>query len=539
MFYGAAKNPQDARGVALLKKGFDEWFEKSVDDGFIYGTTADLATLREARDVRKVVGDIFEPRKGSEQSGEAMQEVLNNRELSANQVVDKLFGSSGVPSKGMATEVARRFELAFGKDSPEFANLQQAAYLRAMQTPSGTALPAAQAGKNLDTLLTGSGQEFTQRVFTQDQIKSLMALRGNVAQIANDTVDAQLNTLLKNATRDGADANQLVAQALRDPADMKSLANAFGKDPEQMEALRRRVWDQLGRDNVVNTADGIENFLKQNQKSLSMLYNPAEMKTLQDIADAQKYVYASVRVKGMLPAGTTLDEFLSTRFGTSVRGVSTTIRNVAQGRGGVPDALTYFGMRFFNTRQEDIYARVLQKALTNKDYADYLLSATPTTQILQQLGTGAMQSAQAMQLGTRIAEGAGSRAYLFARTFGVEQLRGEDKRQRELTLPMAQDVKARVEAQQPSAKDLLARQFPTPSPVKPAPPAPAATGVPNLIPPSTAQGPRPMGPAPAKPAASPAPGPAATQSRAMYQALFPRDPVSTMLQQQQQAQPQR
>ena len=539
LFYGAAKNPQDARGVALLKKGFDEWFEKSVDDGFIYGTAADLATLREARDVRKVVGDIFEPRKGSEQSGEAMQEVLNNRELSANQVVDKLFGSSGVPSKGMATEVARRFELAFGKDSPEFANLQQAAYLRAMQTPSGTALPAAQAGKNLDTLLMGSGQEFTQRVFTQDQIKSLMALRGNVAQIANDTVDAQLNTLLKNATRDGADANQLVAQALKDPADMKSLANAFGKDPEQMEALRRRVWDQLGRDKVVNTADGIENFLKQNQKSLSMLYNPAEMKTLQDIADAQKYVYASVRVKGMLPAGTTLDQFLSTKFGTSVRGVSTTIRNVAEGRGGVPDALTYFGMRFFNTRQEDIYARVLQKALTNKDYADYLLSATPTTQILQQLGTGAMQSAQAMQLGTRIAEGAGSRAYLFARTFGVEQLRGEDKRQRELTLPMSPDVKARVEAQQPSAKDLLARQFPTPSPVKPAPPAPAATGVPNLIPPSTAQGPRPMGPAPAKPAASPAPGPAATQSRAMYQALFPRDPVSTMLQQQQQAQPQR
>ena len=539
LLYSAAKNPQDARGVALLKKGFDEWFEGSVANGFIKGDADDLATLAEARKVRTTIGDIFEPRKGSEQSGEAMQEVLHNRELSANQVVDKLFGSSGVPSKGMATEVARRFELAFGKDSPEFANLQQAAYLRAMQTPSGTALPAAQAGKNLDTLLMGSGQGFTQRVFTPDQIKSLMALRGNVAQIANDTVDAQLSTLIKNATRDGADANQLVAQALKNPADMKSLANAFGKDPEQMEALRRRVWDQLGRDKVVNTADGIENFLKQNQKSLSMLYNPAEMKTLQDIADAQKYVYASVRVKGMLPAGTTLDQFLSTRFGTTVRGVSTTIRNVAQGRGGVPDALTYFGMRFFNTRQEDIYARVLQKALTNKDYADYLLSATPTTQILQQLGTGTMQSAQAMQLGTRIAEGAGNRAYLFARTYGNEELRGEDKRQRELTLPMAPDVKARVEAQQPTAKDLLARQFPTPSPVKPAPPAPAATGVPNLIPPSTAQGPRPTGPASAKPAASPAPGPAATQSRAMYQALFPRDPVSTMLQQQQQAQPQR
>jgi len=539
MLYGAAKNPQDARGVALIKKGFDEWFEKSVDDGFIHGAAADLATLREARDVRKVVGDIFEPRKGSEQSGEAMQEVLHNRELSANQVVDKLFGSSGVPSKGMATEVARRFELAFGKDSPEFANLQQAAYLRAMQAPSGTALPAAQAGKNLDMLLMGSGQEFTQRVFTPDQIKSLMALRGNVAQIANDTVDAQLNTLIKNATRDGADANQLVAQALKNPADMKSLANAFGKDPEQMEALRRRVWDQLGRDKVVNTADGIENFLKQNQKSLNMLYNPAEMKTLQDIADAQKYVYASARVQGLMPAGTSLDEFLSTRFGTSVRGISTTLRNVAQGRGGVPDALTYFGMRFFNTRQEDIYARVLQKALTNKDYADYLLSATPTTQVLQQLGTGAMQGAQAMQLGTRIAEGAGNRAYLFARTFGIEQVRGENKRQRELTLPMAPDVKTRFEAQQPTAKDLLARQFPTPSPVKPAPPAPATTGVPNLIPQSTAQGPRPTGPAPSKPATGQAPGPAATQSRAMYQALFPRDPVSTMLQQQQQAQPQR
>jgi len=452
--------------------------------------------------------------------------------------VDKLFGSSGVPSKGMATEVARRFEQAFGKDSPEFANLQQAAYLRAMQTPSGTVLPAAQAGKNLDMLLTGSGQEFTQRVFTPDQIKSLMALRGNVAQVAADTVDAQLNTLIKNATRAGADADQLIAQALKNPADMKSLANAFGKDPEQLEALRRRVWDQLGRDKVVNTADGIENFLKQNQKSLSMLYNPAEMKTLQDIADAQKYVYASVRVQGMLPPGGTADEFLTKHFGTTVRGVSTTIRNVGQGRGGVPDALTYFGMRFFNTRQEDIYAKVLQKALTNKDYADYLLTARPTAPVLQQLGTGAMQSAQALQLGTRLAEGAGNRAYQVLRTYENEELRGDDRRQRELTLPMSPDVKARVEAQQPTAKELLSRQFPQSNAVKPPPPAPATTGVPNLIPPSTAQGPRPMGQMPGKPATSQAPGPAATQSRAMYQALFPRDPVSTMLQQQQQAQPQ-
>ena len=538
LLYSAAKNPQDARGVALLKKGLDEWFEKSVDDGFISGSVDDLATLREARTVRKTVGDIFEPRKGSEQSGNAMQEVLHNRELSANQVLDKLFGSSGVPSKGMATEVARRFEQAFGKDSPEFANLQQAAYLRAMQTPSGTVLPAAQAGKNLDMLLTGSGQEFTQRVFTPDQIKSLMALRGNVAQVAADTVDAQLNTLIKNATREGADADQLIKKALSNPADMKSLANAFGKDPEQLEALRRRVWDQLGRDKVVNTADGIENFIKQNQKSLSMLYNPAEMKTLQDIADAQKYVYASVRVQGMLPPGGTSDEWLTKHFGTTVRGISTTIRNVGQGRGGVPDALTYFGMRFFNTRQEDIYAKVLQKALTNKDYADYLLTARPTTPVLQQLGTGAMQSAQALQLGTRLAEGAGSRAYQVLRTYGNEYLRGEDKRQRELTLPMSPDVRERVEAQQPTAKELLSRQFPQSNAAKPPPPAPATTGVPNLIPPSTAQGPRPMGQMPGKPAPSQAPGPATTQSRAMYQALFPRDPVSTMLQQQQRAQPQ-
>jgi len=538
MLYGAAKNPQDARGVALLKKGLDEWFEGSVDNGFIKGAAADLATLAQARELRKTVGDIFEPRKGSEQSGNAMQEVLHNRELNANQVLDKLFGSSGVPSKGVATEIARRFEQAFGKDSPEFANLQQAAYLRAMQTPSGTVLPAAQAGKNLDTLLTGAGLEFTQRVFTPDQIRSLMALRGNVAQVAADTVDVQLTALIKNATREGADADQLITQALKNPADMKSLANAFGKDPEQMEALRRRVWDQLGRDKVVNTADGIENFLKQNQKSLSMLYNPAEMQTLQDIADAQKYVYASVRVQGMLPPGGTLDEFLTKQFGTTVRGISTTIRNVGQGRGGVPDALTYFGMRFFNTRQEDIYAKVLQKALTNKDYADYLLTTIPTAPVLQQLGAGAVQSAQALQLGTRIAEGAGNRAYQLARTYGIEDLRGEDRRQRELTLPMSPDVRERVEAQQLTARELLARQLPQPSAVKPPPPAPATTGVPNLIPSSTVQGPRPAGPMPGKPATSQAPGPAATQSRAMYQALFPRDPVSRMLQQQQQAQPQ-
>ena len=528
--YGAASTATDRRGVALIKRAFDEWFENVAEQELVRGPLESLEVLKAARAERQRIGEIFEPRSGSEKSGQAMQEVLHNNELTANQVVDKLFGGTR-PATGVATEVVRRFEMAFGRESPEFAYLGQAAYLRAMQTPEGLPFVAKQAGAELDKLLYGPGAEFSRAVYTPEQLQSLVNLRGNISQIVTDTVDAELAALIKSATRPGADTAPLITRALRNPADMSALVNAFGKDPERIEALRRVVWDRLGEETIGNTSNGIQTFLNQNRKSLAVLYSPAELKKIQDIADVQKRVYAATRTTGALEPGGTFDEMLTRAVGTGVRGIATTLRNVAQGRGGYGDMFMFFGTRFLGAKQEAIYAKVMQKALVDPEYARYLLTLRPTSELVADLGKGVANSVEGMEFNTRIASALGSRAYLAARAYTVGETQGEAERRRGFTLPPAPEA-VRQLMPQDSARSMMNTQFP-----RPLPPAPQTTGVPNVIP-------------PARPASSPmrraAPGVTpppqqpgnVSQSRAMYQALFPGDTLSTIMQQQQQQQQQ-
>lgn len=526
--YGAASTATDRRGVALVKRGFDEWFENVAEQELVRGPLESLEVLKAARAERQRVGEIFEPRSGSEKSGQAMQEVLHNNELTANQVVDKLFGGPR-PATGVATEVVRRFEMAFGRESPEFAHLGQAAYLRAMQTPEGLPFVAKQAGAELDKLLYGPGAEFSRAVYTPEQLQSLVTLRGNIAQIVTNTVDAELAALIKGATRPGADTAPLITRALQNPADMTTLVNAFGKDPERLEALRRVVWDRLGEEGIGNTSTGIQTFLNRHRKALNQLYSSTEFKRLQDIADVQKRVYAATRTTGALEPGGTLDERLTSAVGTGVRGISTTIRNVAQGRGGYGDMFMFFGTRFLGAKQEAIYAKVMQKALVDPEYARYLLTLRPTSELVADLGKGVANSVEGMEFNTKMASALGSRAYLAARAYTVGETQGEAERRRGFTLPPAPEA-VRQLMPQDSARSMMNTQFP-----RPLPPAPQTTGVPNVIP-------------PARPAFSPirmaAPGITpppqqpgnVSQSRAMYQALFPRDALSTVMQQQQQQQ---
>jgi hypothetical protein len=532
--YKTAKNEGDERGVYLLRNALDEWFDNAVEKGLINASDGQIQALKEARDLRRHVGDIFEPRPGLPESGKAMQRLTKSGELTANDVLDTIFGSTKTPTKGTATEIAKRLELAFGKDSPEYANLGQAAYVRAMQDADGTVRTAKDAGAELDNLLTGRGAEFSQQAFTNEQRQSLVTLRGQLAQVAADTTDAETRQLIKEASRPGADVNNLVSRALRNPADMRSLVTAMGKSPEQMQSLRRQVWNKLNDAEIAATPDGIDRFLIKHGKSLTELYTPQEMGTIKLLSDAQKRIFATARTVGEIPPGLTLDQWLNRTLGTSVRGISTTMRNVAQGRGGVPDALTFFGMRFLAAKQEDIYARVLHKALSEPEYAKYLLTAKLDAPDIQALATGTFNTVKSIEMGSKIAEGAGFRFYRASRALATGETVGDYEEQRRRTLPPAPGVAAMPTPQpQATAQEMLRQHF------RPNPPAPSTTGVPNLIPGakqfSGQQVQQMIGPAKAS-------GQSATQSRMMLQALFPRDPVSSVLamkqqQQQQQQQP--
>lgn len=518
--YESAQNQTDRRGVQILRQRFDDWMDNAVDNGLISANSQEaLDTLKAARAARSKVGEIFEVRKGSEAAGKAMQTLLNSKELTPNQVLDTIFGSNTTPTKGVATEIASRLERLFGKDSPEYADLGQAAYLRAVQDVNGAPRAAKDAAKELDNLLTGRGSEFANSVYTQQQKEALLKLRGDIAQISTDTVDSETKALLNKATRPGGDINTTIQQALKNPADMQSLVKLMGPDPDRMVALRRQVWDQLGMDKVATTPNGIGQFMQAHAAALRQLYSPEELNRMRALSDMQQRVFATVRPAGTLPgAGGSADQ-INSALGTTPRSLSAMLNAYTQGRQGPVDIATVLAMRFLTRRQEDVYARVMQRALTDPDYAKYLLTTRPDAQALKDLASGALTSVQGMNLGTRIAEGAGERTYRAIRAFAEDQTVGEQERARELTLPAAPEVQPQFNRPPPTARELLMQLPPSK--------APATTGVQNVVAP--VQGFKPQQILAASQGAAKSMSSTGMSSQQMYQALFPRDSLSRML----------
>ena len=518
--YESAQNQTDRRGVQILRERFDDWMDNAVNNGLISANSQEaLDTLKAARVARTKVGDIFERRKGSEGAGKSMQTLLNSKELTPNQVLDTIFGSNTTPTKGVATEIASRLENLFGKDSPEYADLGQAAYLRAVQDANGAPRAAKDAAKELDNLLTGRGSEFANSVYTQQQKEALLKLRGDIAQISTDTLDSETKALLNKATRPGGDINTTIQQALKNPADMQSLVKLMGPDPERMVALRRQVWDQLGMDKVATTPNGIGQFMQAHAAALRQLYSPEELNRMRALSDMQQRVFATVRPAGTLPGAGGSAEQINSALGTTPRSLSAMLNAYTQGRQGPLDIATVLAMRFLTRRQEDVYARVMQRALTDPDYAKYLLTTRPDAQALKDLASGAITSVQGMNLGTRIAEGAGERTYRAIRAFAEDQTIGEQERARELTLPAAPEVQQQFNRPPPTARELL-MQLPQSK-------APATTGVQNVMAP--VQGFKPQQILAASQGAAKSMNSTGMSSQQMYQALFPRDSLSRML----------
>jgi len=529
--YENAATPTDRRGVQILRQNFDEWIDSSVANGSIAANSPEaLATLKEAREARSRIGEIFEERKGATGAGKAMEKILTSKELTPNQVLDTIFGAGTTPTKGVATELARRIEMLFGKDSPEFTNLGQAAYLRAVQNADGTPRTAKQAGEELTNLLTGRGAEFADRVYTPAQKQSLLQLRGEIAQIETNSLDAETKALLSKVTRPGADVNVTIQQALKNPADMQSLVKLMGSDPDRMIALRRQVWDQLGSDRIGKTATGIEQFMRVHALSLRKLYTPEEMNRLQALSDMQKRVFAAVRPEGTLTGGVGTSQQIANALGTTPRSLASMANALTQGRQGPLDIMTVMSFRFLTRRQEDIYSLVMQKALTDPAYAKYLTTATLDPTALQDAALTAVNGLKGIDIGDKIARSAGSRAYRALRAFGESQTLGEEERERALTLPPSDAVTKAFNAPPPAptARELL-MQLPRSR-------APSTTGVPTLMAP--AQGFKPQQILATTQAAAKSMNNTGMSSQQMYQALFPRDTLSRMLPPGQPGQPQ-
>ena len=375
------------------------------------------------------------------------------------------------------------------------------------------------ANKNIVEALPQSLQTALKDELTTGQ--AFAARMGQLERRKEAVIDSELDRLLARISREGAEPGPILERALQNPADMKSLVNAVQNKPEMLEALRRGVYqmagEQFGEKSITTFLD------TANKRSLSFLFSPEQLTNLRKLGELEKRMRVSEGITDIPKPFETTDEALQRISGVSIRNISTLYRGMT-GAGGYKaspmDAGIYLGMRLIGRQEYGIMDRVMQRAITDPDFAKALVDNAQQQSMQQQM---AKLQKKLQRDGVYIPEV----------VFKAPQRAAMIQASEELQEPVPQEA-----------------QMAPPTPVAPpappvAPPAPAAPAQPtakemmqNMNKQPTAPATRGTAPLqPLKPA-FPTTAPKASGGNAaqMYQALFPNDTLGNLIQQNKQPQ---
>jgi hypothetical protein len=367
------------------------------------------------------------------------------------------------------------------------------------------------ANKNIVEALPQSLQTALKDELTTGQ--AFAARMGQLERRKEAVIDSELDRLLARISREGAEPGPILERALQNPADMKSLVNAVQGKPELLEALRRGVYqmagEQFGEKSIANFLDNA------NKRSLSFLFTPEQLTNLRKLGQLETRIRVSEGIVDTPKVFESTDEALQRILGTSVRGLSTIQRGLS-GAGGYKsspmDAGMYLGMRFVGRQEYHILDRVMQRAITEPDFAKALVDNAQQQSLQKEL---AKLQKKLYREGVYIPE------VVFKAP------------QRAAMIGIAEDLQEPVPQELPMAPPAA----PTPAPA-PVPAQPTAKEMMQNLNKQQPAAPATRGTAPMQPLKPvfPTTAPPKTGGNAaqMYQALFPNDTLGNIIQQQKQ-----
>ena len=313
--------------------------------------------------------------------------------------------------------------------------------------------------------------------------------------------DIEFDNFLKTVLRPGTDNEIILTKALNNPIEMTKLVNVLKGDPDKLAALRRAVFD-ITKEGTF-TGGSLKKFMELTNKSLKVVFDEAHLKNLAALADIQERNVALKNVTGMNPRFESTSQMFQRMLGVSIPGLMTYGRDVMGGRISPEGAGISLSVRLFSSMEEDLQNKMLVRALTDPDVAKALVNpknANDAKLLLREVqSAGYLSRALMADIGLT-----SSQLAMQDRQLPIEGMEGLPVVSRETT---AAAPTAAASSSGASASTML-REMPVAPPTRGMPPATLS--------------PRFGAPPPPAP---PAPG--------MYQALFPDDPISKMLQQRQ------
>jgi hypothetical protein len=318
--------------------------------------------------------------------------------------------------------------------------------------------------------------------------------------------DIEFDNFLKTVLRPGTDKEIILTKALANPIEMTKLVNVLKGDPDKLAALRRAVFD-ITKEGTF-TGGSLKKYMELTNKSLKVVFDETHLKNLAALADVQERNVALKNVTGMNPRFESASQIFQRMLGVSIPGLMTYGRDVMGGRISSEGAGITLGVRLFSAMEENLQNKMLVRALTDPKVADALVNpknASDAKLLLREVQSmGYLSRALMADIGVT-----SSQLAMQDRQVPIEGMEGVPvvSRGTIVAAPTAAAPTSAAPSSGASASTML-KEMPVAPPTRGMPPA--------------ALSPRFGAPPPPAP---PAPG--------MYQALFPDDPISKMLQQRQ------
>lgn len=237
---------RDKYALQQMRSGLDDWIEEAGINALASGDEAVIESFKNARQLRAQFGRLFEKGGSDDLAGRIVEDIVN-KDMSAEQVVNTVFGAGDIGATKASLATTKRLKEILGPDSPEWQAMRDAAMFKVLRKGFGVSGQDYAPGAlktALDKALDGPGKEVMQELYTPEELLRMREFRAVVQRIIppkdavnpSGTADA-----LQRALFDFANNVPGVGLANRLGAQMRAGAATRGVSPAPPDALLPRA----------------------------------------------------------------------------------------------------------------------------------------------------------------------------------------------------------------------------------------------------------------------------------------------------------
>lgn len=201
-----AANAEDARALKSIRKSFDKWLDKAIDDGLFSGDPEAIKELKAARGLWSQYLGIVEA--GETGSSKIISKIATEERTGA-EVANWLLSTTNVGQAGQASRVAHEIAKHLGRGSDAFEGLRQAAWTKIVNPTSGTGNQAVSSA--IINFVDGNGSPLAKALFTSKELGQMRRFAGVLKSTLPDARATNRGQSGYEIFRSAAGSGQLMA----------------------------------------------------------------------------------------------------------------------------------------------------------------------------------------------------------------------------------------------------------------------------------------------------------------------------------------